>query len=96
MPSVEKYGAQPPIELLRLFIDKKGLYDRDTLEWKKVEDSTLLVAGAKPGGGRNELTSRFSRHFNIFCVQEASRLTLQRIFGSILNGFLKVGFLDSI
>jgi dynein heavy chain len=31
MPQVEGYGAQPPIELLRLFIDKKGLYER--AEW---------------------------------------------------------------
>ncbi len=73
MPSVEKYGAQPPIELLRLFVDKKGLYDRETLEWKRVEDSTLIVAGAKPGGGRNELTLRFTRHFNVFNIPEASR-----------------------
>lgn len=76
MPSVEKYGAQPPIELLRLFVDKHGLYDRDTLEWKRVEDYTLLVAGARPGGGRNDLTPRFTRHFNIFCVPEGSRIIL--------------------
>jgi dynein heavy chain len=28
MPAVETYGAQPPIELLRLFVDRKGLYER--------------------------------------------------------------------
>lgn len=76
MPSVEKYGAQPPIELLRLFVDKKGLYDRDTLEWKKVEDTTVVAAGARPGGGRNELTLRFTRHFNVFNIPEGSRATL--------------------
>jgi dynein heavy chain len=96
MPSVEKYGAQPPIELLRLFVDKKGLYDREILEWKRVEDTTIIAAGARPGGGRNDLTLRFTRHFNIFCIPEASRATLQRIFGSILGGFLKIGFVDSI
>lgn len=96
MPAVEKYGAQPPIELLRLFVDRKGLYDRETLEWKRVEDSTLIAAGARPGGGRNDLTLRFTRHFNVFNIPEGSRATLQRIFGSILNGFLKVGFNETI
>lgn len=30
MPAVEEYGAQPPIELLRLFVDRKGMYERGT------------------------------------------------------------------
>lgn len=28
MPAVEKYGAQPPIELLRLLVDRNGIYER--------------------------------------------------------------------
>lgn len=59
MPAVEQYGAQPPIELLRLFVDRRGLFDRETLEWKKVEDTTVICAGAKPTGGRNPMTPRF-------------------------------------
>ncbi len=37
MPSVEEYGAQPPIEMLRLYQDRKGFYDREQLTWKDAE-----------------------------------------------------------
>lgn len=92
MPMVEEYGAQPPIELLRLFTDKKGFYDREELIWKDVEDTTLVCAAAPPGGGRSPTTPRFTRHFNLFCLPEGSKGTLGKIFGSILRGFLKIGF----
>ena len=39
MPAVEQYSAQPPIELLRLFVDRRGFYDRTELSWKDVEDT---------------------------------------------------------
>ena len=96
MPATEQYGAQPPIELLRLFIDMRGLYDRDEWVWKDVEDTTLIAAAAPPGGGRSPLTMRFTRHFNMFCLPNADRATLTKIFGSILQGFLKIGFADQI
>jgi dynein heavy chain len=96
MPATEQYGAQPPIELLRLFIDKKGLYDREEWMWKDVEDTTLIACAAPPGGGRSAITLRFTRHFNMFCLPQADRQALTKIFGSILGGFLKTGFNDQV
>ena len=96
MPFVERYGAQPPIELLRLFMDKNGLYERADWQWKQVTDTTLVAAAAPPVGGRYPLTPRFTTNFNMFCVPEASESVLQKIFGSILGGFLKAGFQDNI
>jgi dynein heavy chain len=58
MPAKEKYGAQPPIELLRQFQDFKGFYDRKKLFWKDIEDTMLCAACAPPGGGRQEVTPR--------------------------------------
>ena len=29
------------------------MYDRAKLFWKNIEDTTLVCAGAPPGGGRN-------------------------------------------
>jgi len=37
MPSVEQFGAQPPIELLRQFQDFKGFYDRKKHFWKSIQ-----------------------------------------------------------
>lgn len=96
MPLVEEYGAQPPIELLRLFLDRKGMYERGAWWWKDVADSTIIACAAPPSGGRAVLTPRFSRRFNMICLPEASTGTLQVIFASILNGFLGSGFVDKV
>ena len=92
MPTVETYGAQPPVELLRQFLDFKGFYDRDKLFWKDVSDTMMFVGAAPPGGGRAVITQRFTRHFNVMCMPEASDQSLTLIFSSILSGFLETKF----
>lgn len=89
MPAKEEYGAQPPIELLRLFQDKKGFFDRTQHFWKEVKDTILIAASAPPGGGRSDLTPRFTRHFHMMCLPPTQEESLSLIFGSILTGFLK-------
>ena len=88
MPLVETYGAQPPVELLRQFLDFRGFYDRDKLFWKDIVDVLMFVGAAPPGGGRSPVTGRFTRHFNVLCMPPASDSALTVIFTSILSGFL--------
>ncbi|XP_034255936.1 dynein heavy chain 6, axonemal isoform X2 [Thrips palmi] len=88
MPKLEVYGAQPPIELLRQYLDFHGLYDREKLFWKDIKDVIITAACAPPGGGRNPLTPRFVRHFSVLHIPKPNEASLKVIFKSILRGFL--------
>ncbi|KAI8907759.1 dynein heavy chain and region D6 of dynein motor-domain-containing protein [Powellomyces hirtus] len=92
MPKLDTYGSQPPIELLRQYLDFQGFYDREKLTWKAVEDIELVAACAPPGGGRNNVTPRLLRHFNLFNIPAPSELSLGKIFRAIVEGFLRNGF----
>jgi dynein heavy chain len=87
MPKLDTYGAQPPIELLRQFLDFGGLYDREKLFWKEIQDVNLAAACAPPGGGRNPVTPRFLRHFAMLSVPSPDGQALQSIFKQIVEGF---------
>ena len=61
MPQPEAYGAQPPLELLRSFLDAGGFHESKKLKWKNVLDVTLLTACAPPSGGRHVISPRLLR-----------------------------------
>lgn len=68
MPQPDTYGSQPPIELLRQTIDSEGFYDTHKLIFKFVMDTNFICGCAPPGGGRNEVTPRLFRHFNMVWI----------------------------
>ena len=88
MPQLETYFAQPPCELLRQTIDQGGFYDVKKLLFKNVKDTRFVAACAPPGGGRNAVTPRLFRHFNMIWVPELSQASMKTIFTAILKGNL--------
>lgn len=60
MPKLDRYGSQPPIELLRQYQDFGGFYDREKLFWKQIkvrgerETKTQRESGGERGGRRTK------------------------------------------
>jgi len=46
----------------------------------KLDDIILLAAMGPPGGGRNSVTNRLVRHFNILAYPELDRDIINQIF----------------
>lgn len=96
-PAKELYGAQPPIELLRQFLDHGIWFDLKRPEPIAVLDTIFVCAMAPPGGSRQEIYRRFLRHFNLFVVCEFARETLFRIFTNLaFVGLKRNGFTTGV
>ena len=87
MPMKEEFGAQPPIELLRQWMDHEGWYDLETKEFKKFINVQFLACMGPPGGGRNHITQRYLRHFNKVYVEPFGEDSLTNIFTTVLDWF---------
>ncbi|XP_029908318.1 dynein heavy chain 1, axonemal [Myripristis murdjan] len=90
MPMLETYGAQPPIELLRQWIDHGGWYDRKQIgTFKRLVDINFACAMGPPGGGRNPITPRFTRHFNFLSFTEMEDASKKKIFSTIVGSWME-------
>ncbi|ESO02274.1 hypothetical protein HELRODRAFT_188646 [Helobdella robusta] len=103
MPAKEKYGAQPPIELLRLvglkclllvwqWIDHGHWYNKKDTSKLFLADMLFLGAMGPPGGGRNDITGRFTRHLQLMSIDEFDDSTLIKIFSTIIDWHFSKGF----
>ncbi|XP_046961667.1 dynein axonemal heavy chain 12 [Vanessa cardui] len=93
MPAKEVYGAQPAIELLRLYFDQKHWYDLKTTEKLFIYDTFFYGAIGPVGGSRQLIYPRMLRHYNIYSINEFSKESMTKIFTSLLQlGWRRNGF----
>lgn len=80
MPVKEKYGCQPPLELLRQMIEMTGCYDLETKEFKLLT-GMVWVGAMLPV---KVITPRLLRHFQLIYVPAFEKESLVLVFTSIL------------
>ena len=85
MPQKDKFGSQPSLELLRQLIDSGGMYSMKGLRWQRLEDCQLLAAQSL----RGELPDRLLRHFNVISLTEPTADSLEIIYSTILDWFMR-------
>lgn len=88
---VDNYGTQQPIALMKLLLDRGGIYDRGKdLNYKILKDLGFVAAMGKAGGGRNEVDPRFVSLFSVFSIPFPARESLYLIYASIIKGHTRV------
>lgn len=93
MPAKEVYGAQPAIELLRLYFDQKHWYDLKSTEKLYIYDTFFYGAIGPVGGSRQLIYPRMLRHYNIYSINEFSKESMTKIFSNLLQlGWRRNGF----
>lgn len=95
MPAQDAYGAQPPLELLRQWINHK--YWSDLQDTSKIELVDLLFIGVlRHLGGCNFVPQRFYRHCFVYSVDELEKTSVSRIFTAILEWHFAKGYTDKV
>ncbi|XP_005399515.1 PREDICTED: dynein heavy chain 2, axonemal isoform X2 [Chinchilla lanigera] len=85
MPAKDMFGSQPPLELIRLWIDYGFWYDRTKQTIKYIRDMFLMAAMGPAGGGRTVISPRLQSRFNLINMTFPTESQIIRIFGAMIN-----------
>jgi dynein heavy chain len=85
MPRKDTFGSQPPLELLRQWMDYGCWYDRKKQTLRYVLDMHLSCAMGQPGGGRAVISMRLQSAMNNICFVQPAESEIKRIFLTLAN-----------
>ena len=57
-------------------------------DFRRLVDVNFVCAMGPPGGGRNPITPRITRHFNYIAFTELEDDSMRKIFGRIMDFWL--------
>ncbi|XP_062301425.1 dynein axonemal heavy chain 2 [Scomber scombrus] len=95
MPAHDLFGSQPPLELLRLWIDYGFWFDRQKQTLKFVRGMFLLASMGPPGGGRTHISGRLQSRFNLINMTFPNDSQIRRIYSTMINQKLH-GFKEDV
>jgi dynein heavy chain len=72
-------------------MDHKGWYDRKEKDkgFRELRDLIFVAAMGPPGGGKNPVSPRYLRHFNIIAVNNFDDTVLNRIYSKLMQWHIK-------
>ncbi|XP_037533396.1 dynein heavy chain 2, axonemal [Nematolebias whitei] len=95
MPALDLFGSQPPLELLRFWIDYGFWYDHQKRTLKLVKDMFLLASMGPPGGGRTQISARFQSGFNLINMTFPNESQIKSIYSTMITQRLQ-GFKEEV
>ncbi|KAJ3242061.1 Dynein heavy chain 2, axonemal [Chytriomyces hyalinus] len=81
----DTFGSQPPLELIKCWMDYGFVYDRAKQTVKYINDILIITAMGPPGGGRQHISPRIQSRFNVINMTFPKEVSLSKIFGTIIN-----------
>ncbi|KAG8256355.1 Dynein heavy chain 12, axonemal [Homalodisca vitripennis] len=97
MPPQDSMSVQPPLEVLRQYLDHSQWFRMKNNSMVSVEDLLVLCACGLPGGHRKHISSRVLRHFSLFALSPLIDESITKVYSTILfTGFKRNGFATDV
>lgn len=90
LPSMDEYGSQRVIALIRLMVERQGFWSSRHKAWVTLENIQFVGACNDPNDpGRHQLAERFLRHVCVVMVDYPGKNSMAQIYESFNHATLK-------